>query len=275
MSMKLLTLREQQLLQLDILKEIHRVCAENNINYFMMYGTLIGAARHEGFIPWDDDIDLVMLRSEYDRFTKVCEDGALQSKYVIQNCNTDPEFEFTISRIGMIGTYSDDHSRKNLKSMNYTYVDVFPLDNTPDSPKERKKHAKRIRCWQRILHFRMNYQYDNNSKLKLVLKKCLAIPFQCIPLSWYMKHFSKEVTRYNEIETNKCGMLCGRYGYERESYDKADFISPILLKFEDGCFMAPKKYDEILKHIYGDYMALPPEKDRIIRHRVYLVEENQ
>ena len=272
-NMRLLSLREQQMLQLTILKEIHRICEENDIQYYLMYGTLIGAVRHNGFIPWDDDIDIVMMRPDYDRFVKVCECGALSENYVIQNRDTDPEFEFLISRIGMKGTYSDDHSRRKLKSLNYTYVDVFPLDNVPDSETDQKKHKKRLAFLQQSLHYRMNYHYYHNTKFKLVLKTIWSLPFKIIPLSKYMRDMEGEIKKYNNVDTKKCAMFCGRYGYERESYLKSDFMPAKLLTFEDSKFFVPKKYDNILKHIYGDYMKLPPESERIIRHRVYLIEE--
>lgn len=269
-NMKLLTLREQQMLQLTILKEIDKVCRDNNIQYYLMYGTLIGAVRHGGFIPWDDDIDIVMMREDYDKFVKACENGALSDSYVIQNRDTDPEFEFLISRVGMKGTYSDDHSRRTLKTMNYTYVDVFPLDNVPDSSDEQKRHKRRLAFLQQALHYRMNYHYDHNTRIKLVLKTIWALPFKVIPLSKYMSDMEKEIKRYNGSNTKKCAMFCGRYGYERESYLKEDFAPAEELVFEDSKFYVPKNYKHILEHVYGDYMKLPPESERIIRHRVYL-----
>lgn len=273
--MKLMTLREQQLLQLSILKKVHELCELNNIHYFLMYGTLLGAVRHHGFIPWDDDIDIAMMREDFDKFNEICEHGGLPENMVIQNQNTDPYFEFLLARICMKGTYSDDYARKELMSFHYACIDVFPLDNIPTSIEIQMKHRKKIYHLMKFIYYRTNYKRKQISAIKSLIKNIVSSTLKIVPLSKYLALLDKEIKRYDNIPTEKCADLLStlNIGYENISFDKSDFGSGVLLAFEDDKFYAPVNYEKLLTQMYGDYMKLPPESERVARHMAYLMEE--
>ena len=272
-KMELMTIREQQLVELEIMKEIHRVCEENSINYWLMYGSLIGAVRHEGFIPWDDDIDVAMMRDEYNRFIEVCANGALSEHFIIQNYHTDSDFEFIISRIGMEGTYSDTASRRKMNSMSYCYVDVFPFDIVPDDESKRNKHMQQISKLKKDIRYRRNYSYDCNSLVKKFCKRIVEKIYSIHSIAWYARKLEKTATQYSESKSSLCAGLGGGYKYQKEIQFLEDFKQLELRPFEDTQFYIPHNYDRILKNLYGDYMTLPPESQRVSKHKAYRIIE--
>ena len=268
-----MTLREQQLVELEIMKEIHRVCKEYNIRYWLMYGSLIGAVRHDGFIPWDDDIDIAMPRKDYNKFVEVCNKGVLNDKFDIQNYHTDPKFEFIISRVGMKGTYSNTESRYKMKSKSFCYIDIFPMENAPNDRHQLYKHMRDIDGIKKIKRLRMNYSYKQNGIIKKAIKYIVALPFKVLPIRWYAKKHEKIATRYNNDVTRRFVGLGGGYSYEKELQEWENVEQLLLHKFEDCEFWIPKGYNNILTNLYGDYMKLPPESERIVKHTAYWVIE--
>lgn len=268
-----LTTREQQLIELEIMKKIHKVFEERNLKYYIMYGSLLGAIRHKGFIPWDEDIDITVPREDYERLAEMTQkEKIFDNDYVVQNYHTDPHFEFPITRICKKGTYSDNPSRKNLKSMNYVYIDIFPMDNSPDEESLQKKHRKKIKIAKKLSRFRTNYYYAHQSALRKILKTVMSIPFKALPATWYAKNTEKAMKSYNDTETKFIGSYGSVYPYNKETHLKKDFDERILTDFEDTKFWIPAGYDRILKNLYGDYMKLPPEEDRKSVHKAYLTD---
>lgn len=269
---KRLTLKELQDLQLSMAKDIHKLCEENKIEYFMVSGTLLGAVRHNGFIPWDDDIDFGMMRADYDAFVEVCKNGALGDKYVLINNETNPNFEFPITRIGRKNTYSFDPMRDHIKDCKCTYIDIVPFDNIPDDKDKRALHKKQIAKYRRLIYYRTSYRYEGFPKIKRLASIVRARIFRLLPLSYYIDRYQKLLCQYKNESTEYCGALSGRYDYDKEAMPRKYFEKRSLMKFEDTELWGLSDYDSVLSHLYGDYMKLPPKEEQKIRHEVYITD---
>lgn len=119
---------ELRKVEVEILKEIHKICTENDLQYYLCGGTLLGAVRHKGFIPWDDDIDIVMPRDDYNKFITLCLNGKLDKQYILQNTDTEPEYHLPFTKIRKKHTFFDEEGVRKLKIHKGIFVDIFPLD---------------------------------------------------------------------------------------------------------------------------------------------------
>ena len=149
------TLRKVQLVQLEIAKEIKAICERNNIEFFLESGTLLGAVRHGGFIPWDDDLDLGMTRSNYNKFIE-CASKELDNKYFLQTVDTDENYPLAFCKIRKNNTIYMEKAHEHTSFHNGIFVDVFPYDNIPDDDKIFKKIKKRLKFAKRIMLMKCN-----------------------------------------------------------------------------------------------------------------------
>ncbi len=267
--MKEIDLRALQLIEFEAFKEIDRICKKHNIMYFMCYGTLIGAVRHKGFIPWDCDMDIVMMRKDYDKFAEVCS-SELSHKYFLQNYHTDPGFLPALTRICINGTYLYDKYTEHLKFHKGAYIDIFPLDNSPDNEKLRKKHERNLLLIDILIFYKSCIIYSNGTLfLKEIGKKVLKFIMYPIPLKLLQNLRVKVMKEYNSKSTLNVCSTVGKYGYKKEIMDKKIFETPALLEFEGEKYHAPGKWDLCLRKLYGDYMIPPPEKERKPEFVVY------
>ncbi|MCR5561188.1 MAG: LicD family protein [Bacteroidales bacterium] len=273
--MKQLTQKELQQESLKILKEVDAFCKANGIRYSMAYGTLLGAVRHKGFIPWDDDIDIVMMREDYDRFCREYKSDRYElfcsarnsDAYVAYARVADMRDTESRTYIPWAGNRQDQGVR----------IDVFPLDYAPDDEKEQLQQYK-LFCTL----------YDFSNRVRKANVK--AIPG--LPLKFHIKRLVHS-NRYNRRLARQTAeeaaawleflqrKLCAKptkhlsqYACPdrniREWFDVEDFENLIELPFEDTSFSAPANYDKVLTEWFGDYMQLPPEKDRKWRSLGYI-----
>lgn len=268
---KKLTLPQMQALQLNMAKFIHNVCEANDIKYFMVSGTLLGAVRHKGFIPWDYDIDFGMRREDYDKFISVCNAGALGDEFVLINNDTFGEFEFPITRIGAVNTYSYDSMRDHIKDCKLIYVDIIPFDNVPDDERNRTVHRKEINRLRKIIYYRTGYKY-NGLMIKRIASVIRSRLFRLISLSSLLDSYEKQLRLYDDTKTALCGALAGRYDYDKEAMPSEYFEKRILMPFEDTYLWGLEQYDDVLTHLYGDYMKLPPKEEQYVKFDAYIIE---
>lgn len=249
-------------LELKIALEIKRICEKNNIRYFMTAGTLLGAVRHGGFIPWDDDMDIGMLREDYERFIKACETD-LGSEFFLQTWDTDPDYPFSFGKVRLNGTHFIEGFSEKGGMHNGIFVDIFPFDNVPDDFKEQKKQGRRYFICKRLLWMKKGMGTNmKESSLKQAVKYYTFWVFAHLFRYESIKNYFKMVqTKYNGQDTIKV-VTDGSYNYSKESLERkwVENLEPV--KFETEEFLSYKDRIEYLTYFYGDYMKLPPEEKR-------------
>lgn len=243
-----------------IVKEIKRVCEKNDIPYFMLAGTLLGAVRHEGFIPWDDDVDIGMLRSDYNRFLKVCEQEMDHKIFFVQNMDTDPYFGKFYTRVLLNGTYLDYEYIKDVKGKKGIFVDIFPYDSIPSSKILQKKQSVITSFAMRLLKKKLNYGlecFTFGGKVEILFERFFK-------KESLIKMYNKEMQRYNKNQNTKY-INCANagYGYFKEILERKWITENKAMKFENLELPGSVYYDEYLKHLYGDYMEIPKKENRI------------
>lgn len=254
--MREMTLREVQLMTLEIAKDIHQFCVRNNITYYLAYGSLIGALRHNGFIPWDDDMDLLMPRPDYERFCK--EYNSNKGLKVISRI-TNRECYVPYARVcEMEKTYVHEDNIPWCNEDTGVWIDIFPLDGAEEDFNEFKKRVNKIYSLNNYCFKWRNAKVATNlvsgfySKMKLIVKKLFFSHYD--PIDKYIRLLKK-------IElgsTSKCMNLTAPQYKEREYFNISDFESTIDVTFEDFKFKTMNGYDNFLRSLYGDYMIIPP-----------------
>jgi len=251
-------LRQMQLIQLEILIEFDRICRKNGIMYSLDGGTLLGAIRHKGFIPWDDDIDVIMLRSEYERFFQVCKNDLDNNRFFLQDNRTDPYYRLGYSRILRKDTVYLRAGHEHMKYKRGVFIDIFVLDNVPNSKDFRKMHQFTCYCLRKILWSESGKILHKNLIGKEWFRFLSLIPRDCI---FYLLDQLSSFTNKNKTElvrhmTYPYPKRC-KYGIRRR------YIEELLeVSFEGHVFLASRYYNEYLTDLYGDYMKLPPHEKR-------------
>lgn len=256
------SLRKIALVQLNIMDEIHRVCESENIRYYMIGGTLLGAVRHKGFIPWDLDIDIGMPREDYERFEKYCR-ANLRYPYTYldhNSCRCYPRPHALISRLDTKVTIKHDHLNPKLMELGI-YVDVFPLDNAPDDLGLREKQAKTLLRLRKFKAIRIPYSFSYK-KWKRYAHYLVSALLSWIPVQKINSLQQKQMKKYQNQNTKCICSMASQYAYKKQCMDKEIYGLPILLEFEGRKYYAPAKYKEYLTQLYGDYMQLPPVEKR-------------
>lgn len=260
---KALQLSKIHSLQIKIALEIKRICEKNGLPYFIIAGTLLGAVRHGGFIPWDDDMDFGLLREDYEKFIEACKTD-LSDEFFLHTWDTDPEYPFSYAKIRLNGTYmAEEFSKGTSLKNNGIFVDLFPFDNVPDDEKKAKKQAKSYFFCKRFLWLKkgMGASIKNESfkqRLKYTFSKCVSA---FIPYNWLKKHFKKIQIKYNNTKTRLI-VTDGSYSYDKESIERKWATNLENVKFETEEFLSFKDRIDYLEHFYGDYMKLPDEDKR-------------
>ena len=267
-----LSLRELQLLQLNAMKHIHQVCLKHNIKYYMIGGTLLGAVRHKGFIPWDDDIDIAMMREDYERFKQIFASEFDLSRFFLQHYDSDIDFRPAMLRVCIKNTIQDYPSEIHHKCCKNTYVDIFPLDNVPDSELERDTHIKELLNIDRLINIKLYHIYEQNSKLYVLFKRIVSkLLFD--PLKTLQKKRIKSMTKYKDVSTKCVASTVSKYGYRKQIMDRNIYGNPVLYDFEDTQLFGVEQVDVYLTQLFGKkYMEIPPENKREVPHDVYIKE---
>lgn len=259
--MRQVGVEELRSIQVDILSNVDRFCRENGIRYSLIGGSLLGAVRHGGYIPWDDDIDIVMPRPDYDRFLR-CYESETETVVDLSSLDSYREIFAKVSRKGTLMV--DDLVGRDGFGIN---IDVFPVDGLPESSPEefflhisgmQEKVAEVCPFYKSVVRNRAVW------KMKYLLKRALHPAAES---SLEMKARINGLLRANGFDgAGKAAVFCGRYGL-REIMDAAIFAECEDIPFEGRLFRALVRRDEYLSNVFGDYMQLPPEEDRVLPHQ--------
>lgn len=260
-----LTLKEIQSELLGIMKYIHNFCITNNIRYSLDGGTLIGAIRHNGFIPWDDDIDIVIPRPDYNRFIKTFAGNDKYKLFTPENNNSYINYARVCEVKDTIGDYMVPWT----KDKSGVVIDIFPLDGEPDDRKEWEIEVKKLIQYRNLMFFsRLPHSvYRKDLGLlfntKIFIKKIL---FWWINTEQINRKSIALASSYNYDTANYVGQMSFLNMWEKKHMPKEWYSDFILHKFEDTEFYITKGYHEVLTALYGDYMKLPPEEARVPGH---------
>lgn len=261
------TLRRVQLVLLEIAKEVKRVCDENGIQYFLDSGTLLGAVRHKGFIPWDDDLDIGMMRRDYEKFCEIAPE-CLKDDYYLQTWENDPYYALPFAKVRKKHTvYVENKASKS--AMNGFYVDIFPYDNAPDSLDEKKQLMKKLVNIERVILMKCHYQPWNEGATCNIGKRLGYIPYQIIGVvNTKEKLINKYMGLVKSVKSTGKEIYL-QYGSAKGFFQKKCFFGDgVYLPFEDTVFRCPSDSDGYLTMQYGEYMKLPPIEERENRHQI-------
>ena len=246
-------MNEIQKVEFEALKAIVKVCDENNIDYMIAAGTLLGAVRHGGFIPWDDDIDLLMTAENYKKFIQIGQE-ALGEKYFVQNCETEFNYYELWTQVRVINTTSMPIMYKKWDINWGVSIDIFPIIDLPDRSQDRKK-LKKYFDWHRLLLIDEFYK-STGEKFPWKLKFLYSIPRSI------RKTICRKLDDYIFLSKPDCSRVAGVW-YKLVEFPKKIFEERTFVKFEGKQFKTMKNYKDYLKYNYGDYMQLPSEDQRI------------
>lgn len=256
--------RKMQLAELDMLVEFDRICRKHNINYVLFGGSLLGAIRHKGFIPWDDDADIGMLREDYDRFKQYMHEMNPQVCY-FQDHDTDPEYRWGYGKLRRTGTTYIRVGQEHLKCKTGIFVDVFPMDDIPYTLIGQIFQDWYCYCLRKILWSEVakeNLGGFWHIWFKLLSKIPVTIPFRGFE-KYTKKSRNTTSNRVRCLAFPATGKLYRKNPLkERFGMPKSWFTDRIEYSFEGKNLYGSKDYDTVLKYIYGDYMQLPPENKR-------------
>lgn len=237
-------------LNFEILKEIKRICQMGNIQFYLAFGTALGSVRHEGFIPWDMDADVIMPICDIPRFEELCKKH-LDHRFELQTA-ADPQYQEYFSRLRLANQPDAD-----------VYVDIFQLIGAPNQESDQKKLYQGIMKWRRLRTYRCFRIKDGKTPIKK-LKRLFAKAFtSLLPIKFYNRHFFKLCNRFNFQTAPLLYCPCGAYDARKPRWFTRDIYEPARTgKFENDDFNLPNQIERYLTEYYHDYKIFPPKEEQ-------------
>ncbi len=276
--MRKITMDEMKSIELDILKDVAAFCDKNHIRYYLCGGTLLGAVRHKGFIPWDDDIDIIMPRPDYMKFVSTY--NGSNELYYVKSIENDPQYWRTFAKVFDSRTFLKEDAICVDKPGNAVFIDIFPMEGLP--PSRLKQHIlfKEQEFLNFLYHgsawtYTKSHKYnDSKSKfakikgnIRTILKFVAVTVLHPLPTRKLIRIINANASRYSFEESEDVGAIvdCAQGG-ARERISKANYVPRIEFEFEGQKFWGPAGYKEYLTNLYGNYMELPPVDRRVTHH---------
>ena len=255
------------------LLEFDRICRKHNIKYFLGGGTLLGAVRHEGFIPWDDDADIMMLREDYDKFLEIAQ-SELPEGLTLQTSKTDKYCHYPFAKIRLDDTmFATKYSKTHGKMNNGMAFDIFAHDNTANSALGQKLHLQFTLLIRAMIFNKWNHRKINNKKkVQSFVANILKAIFPIRVSQWIQYRIFKIFKHKKNAKYLYDGM--GRNVYHG-AFPKSYLDEVIYVKIHGHDFPIPKEYDKYLTYLYGDYMKLPPASQRQTSHSIVQLDMSE
>ncbi len=248
-----------------MLKFVDEICRREKLTYWLAYGTLLGAVRHKGFIPWDDDVDLMMPRPDYEKLVDAAQ-RLSNGHYAFFHPRLREDYAQSWIRVYDLGTRVE-LSKKLKYSPTNLFMDIFPVDALPSNPLLSKLFFLRVRLRHILLKCSRKIGVWKGERLP-ILKKVIAAVTSRLPSALYARLLDRFCAQGN-FETAEFVGVCALTNYgARERLPKSVFRDTVRLSFCDGEYPAPVDWDVYLKAHYGDYMQLPPEEERVPKHKM-------
>lgn len=266
--MKKIEIEEYKEIVLSILVKIDQICRENNLTYMLGYGTLLGAIRHKGFIPWDDDADIIMPRKDYCKLQEIIRTGNYGLNFI--SIDTEPNTIYPFGKVCDIRTVMYEKNFKNVPGYG-AFVDVFPFDYIPDDNEKRQKYFKKYNKIVKIITHGSRTGYENSKSKFVNLQRFTAFYLsKMFNVGSMIKKMEDEFIEFNKVPTNYMGVPWDRGAFP------VDYVMKVQdCEFEGYRFLIPSAVDSILTEMYGDYMKLPPINEQVNKHQLecYYKEE--
>ena len=266
--MKYIELEELKNIQINILKYVKKICNENGLRYYLCGGTLLGAIRHKGFIPWDDDIDIFMPIDDYKKFIELFHTNKIDCEnYILFDPYSTKRYQYLFSKLADRRTILIENNSPKIENLGVN-IDIFPICGLPNEKEERdifieslKKSYDKFTKTDKLLWNYSKYRY------KSIAKTIIKYPYYLLNKGNNIKDIIlKMMEKYDFDESNFVAFYFTIYNIEREITRKQVYSETIDVKFEDDYFSAAIGYDEYLTNLYGDYMKLPPVDKQVTHH---------
>lgn len=270
--MRKIEIKELRKILLELMDEIHAFCEKHGLKYYLSGGTLIGAIRHKGFIPWDDDIDIHMPRPDYEKFLELF---PKESENVLLENRLNDKYRYTYAKVCKKNTLVVEHAMDGGVDEG-VFIDVFPLDALGNTEEEAKKLMDKLslkvdmtrsliyRQWRKGVPFTRNFAIWGLHVVSLMAgghKKLI-------------KDINKIMTTYDYDKSKYVGEFIDKVQYKRIT-EKSLYGNGVLHEFEGRQYYVPDDYDKVLRNFYGDYMKLPPKEQQVLTHGfdAYVLED--
>lgn len=259
--------KEIQKCEVEILKELDRITRKHNLKYMLVGGTLLGAIRHKGFIPWDDDIDIAMPRKDYEKFKEIVSKETDEKKYYFQDMYNSDKYGMIFGKLKMKNTLLVEGTNNLPKEEQNIWIDIFPYDKTSKNMFIAKVNLIRGYIYKIIYYLKCGNKLVEHT----FIRKVAAFVLKVLSLFYTKKSCKRKIEKlYKKYELKKeCNYVSygGTYIF-KEITTKEYFDNLIETDFENNSFYIPKEYDEYLTRIYGDYMKLPPKEKQKSHHEI-------
>lgn len=254
-------LRQLQLNELEMIVEVDRICRKYGIKYSLDGGTMLGAVRHKGFIPWDDDADIILYRDEYEKFVEACKIDLDTNRFFFQDDTTDPYYRWGYGKMRRLGTEFVRAGQEHMKYRTGVCIDIFPEDKVPTGKIMRRIYYGINYCFRKIMYSELGKVSNKSAFMRIWYGLLSFIPINIVFVLW-----KKMAKHYNQYDSELIchtmlpnpGPKC-KYGMPAESL-LGDFVQ---MEFEGMMFSVSADWDRFLELSYGDYMKMPPEEKRI------------
>lgn len=256
--------------QLELLRAFDQFCRRHGLPYYAIAGTALGAIRHRGFIPWDDDVDLAMPRDAFDHFVRVAP-HEIDGRYFVQHHSTDANFPLPMAKLRRNDSQFAEEAVARVSMHQGIFIDIFPIDRKPSSAMGQRAHFSALMALSRMARLRSGYDLRVSHGPTVTLLTFARVALHAIP----MRALTRVYEALLKVFRNGGGPLTiagGTYGYRREWFDPLWLEETEARAFEDQTVPVFAAVDVYLTHLYGDYMVLPPKSQQTSPHRVALLQ---